>query len=296
MIELVAIAEMVDEPGHLRLGADQRAAVDQPAHLRRRQFARGCDAVDDLPLHRAQQILDLLALRCGHAGLGEEIGRRLVLLAMRKAGFDAELVEHAAQVGHLGIKPDQPDRPQWLQPDFVERRSEVIGPRAGAELAEAVGESDRELAFGAEIADRVAHLLAGREPEIVGAQLDIEPLDARILGGAIERVKKVAQRGLAAEHQLRQRVRAAALCQAAVEIGAQHDGARQARPACRKAPDRDARSDDREHRQETDRGKQADDKAAHQNSVLSLGNPPAAILALRGRVCEAFKIGRGSAT
>ena len=122
---------------------------------------------------------------------------------MGKAGEDAEPVERAAKERQVGVQPDEADRSQGLQPDFVKRGGEIIGPGPRTELAEAVGEDNRELALGAEVADRIARLLAGGKPQLVLAKPGIEPLDAWVVAGALERIEKVAQCLLAAENQLR---------------------------------------------------------------------------------------------
>ncbi len=164
---LVAIADAVDEPRRLCLAGDEGSTVDQRGDLRLRQLAGAGDPANDLPGGRAQQILDLLALWCGHRGFGEGVHRGLVFLAMGEAGDDAESVERAAKKRAFAVQPDQPERSERLQPDLIERGGEIIGPGGRAELAEAVGEGDGELPFRTKIADRVTQFLAGGKAERV---------------------------------------------------------------------------------------------------------------------------------
>ncbi len=263
---LVPIAEAIDEVRRQRLVGEKRSAVDQLGNLRLRQLAGGGDAAHDLSGGRAQQILNFLALRRGHRGLGEAVHRSLVFLAMSKAGEDAEAVERAAEERDFAVQADQAERPQRLQPDLVERGREIIGPGAGAELAEAVGEDDREFAFRAKIGNRVAQFLAGGETERVAAQPDVETLHPRIVAGALQRIEKIAQRLLAAENELRHRALTGSRGEAAAQFGVQHDRLRQGGLAQGEAPDHKTAADKGEHRDDADRGEEAEHKTAHGDS------------------------------
>src|SRR3954454_2954918 len=105
---------------------------------------------------------------------------------MVEAGFDPEPVERAADERHLGAQPGQPKIAEWLQPDLVEHTGEVIRAGARAELAEALGEGDRELVLGTKRPDRVPHLLNLGQTQRIVAEPDIEALDARIVGAALQ--------------------------------------------------------------------------------------------------------------
>ena len=251
---LVAIADAIDEPRRLGLLGEERPAIDQRLHLALGEMPGLGDAAGDLAGNRAEQALDLLALRRCHLGLGQEVRGALVLLAAREAGFDPEAVERAAQERHLGVQADQSDSAQRLEPDFIEGRGEVIGSGAAAELAKAFGKGDGEFALAAEGGDRVAHLLDLREAERIAVDMGVEPFDPRILAGAFERVEKAAQCRFAADHQLGERV-LAPFHQAAAKIRRQDHTAGEGGLARRDAPHRDPGADNHERDNDADNGK-----------------------------------------
>src|SRR5205807_2377401 len=148
----------------------------------------------------------------------------------------------------------EPDRAQGLQPDLVKRGGEIIGPRAAAEFAKALGEGDRELAAGAERLDRVAQLLDLGEPERITVDMGIEAPHSRIFGGALDRIEKAAHRLFAAGEQLAHLVLARTFDEVAAELGGQDDRFGQGRPARRDAPDRDPAAKDHERGDNPDRG------------------------------------------
>src|SRR6185437_15759740 len=124
---------------------------------------------------------------------------RLVLGAMLEAWLDAELVERAAEERHLDAQAHQPDLAEGLQPQLVEGRAQVIRAGARAELAEAVGIAEGELALGSEGADGVTQLLDLRGADLALAEACHQPFDARIVAGALQRVEHVAEIALLAQ-------------------------------------------------------------------------------------------------
>ena len=232
-------------------------------------MARLGDAVRDLTGHRAEQIVELFALRGRHLGFGQYVRRGFVLLTMLETRLDADPVEQAPQKRRFRAQTREPDRAQGLQPDLVKRGGEIIGPRAAAEFAEALGEGDRELAAGAERLDRVAQLLDLGEPERITVDMGIEAADARIFGGALDRIEKAAHRLFAAGEQLAHLVLAWAFEEVAAELGGQDDRFRQGRPARRDAPDRDPGAKDHERGDNADRGKDTQHNATHDESTRS---------------------------
>jgi len=193
---LVAIADIADKTERLRLVGGERCAIDSRRDIFRRQLARLGDATIDLPGDRRQQRLDLLALRPRHRGFGKTVHRRFEFLAVLEIRGDAELVEKAAQKWRLTPQAGQANLPQRLQPDLVAGGREVIRPGAGATLAKRIGEGHHEFALGAKRRDRVAHLLGLRQAQRIVAELDVKGFDPRIVGGAVERIDKIAQRCL----------------------------------------------------------------------------------------------------
>src|SRR6185312_5481234 len=177
----------------------ERALVDQLAHLAGVKAAPFGNAAHQLLEDRMQQRVGLLAMRRRHLRLGQDVHRGLVLGAMIEARLDAELVERAAEERRLDAQADQPDLAEGLQPQLVEGRAQVIGARAGAELAEAVGITESELALGAKGGDGVAQLLDLRRAGLACAEARHQPLDAWIVAGALERVEHVAEIALFAE-------------------------------------------------------------------------------------------------
>ncbi len=214
---------------------------------------------------------------------------------MGEGRLDAELVEDVAEERHFRLQPDQPDRAQRLQPDFIERGGQVIGAGARPELAETLGKGDRELALGAERGDRVAHLLAGRQADRVAANAGIDALDPVVAAGAVQCVEKIAQGRRTAEGEGRQRVGLWPLGEALAEIDGQDDRVGQARLRPGKPPCRHPDSDDQHGGRQPQQGEQANDKATHGNSFAA-GIFLATILSARYAGREAFKIAPAGVT
>src|SRR6516164_10168271 len=197
--DFVTITQVIDELRLTRFIGKEGAAVNRVADLGLRQFAALGDPMDDLPADRSEQRVDLLAMRRGHLGFGQAVHRGLEFLAMVEFRDDPKKVEGALEEWDLGIKARQADIPHRLQPDLVERRREIIGPRPGAEFTKAVGKGQRKLAFGPKSGDRVAQFLNFGETELVVADAREKHFDARITRGGLDPVEDVAQAWLAAE-------------------------------------------------------------------------------------------------
>ena len=247
--QLVAVAETVDQSCLHRLLGEQGPAVDRLPHLAFGQFPPQGDALDNLPGDRRQQRLDLLAMRRGHLGLGQQVHRGLVLLAMIEFGDDPEEVERSLDERRFRVEPGQADIADWLQPDLVERRRQIIGPRSRAKLAKAVGKSYGELALASERRDCVADLLDLGQTELVITEAGEQDLDPRIVGGGFDRIEKVTQCRLAAGNQTQQRVFACAFGQILRQIHGQDDVARERRDRRLQSGDDDQDAGDEQHRE-----------------------------------------------
>ena len=104
--------------------------------------------------------------------------------------------------GDLGVQPDQA-RP-IPRAAARSRRTRWRDNRAGCPAPNSPKLSVKataNLPLRAEGGDRVAHLLHRGEAELVAAEPGVEPLDPRIVAGALERVEEVAHRLLAAEQR-----------------------------------------------------------------------------------------------
>jgi hypothetical protein len=217
-VDLVAVAEVVDELLLGRLGAEERAAVDEGADGGGVELPALGDAADQLAVHRLQDGAEGLLVGGGVGALGVAVEGVLVLVAVVHADVDLEEVEGAAEEPGLGEQAGQADVAGGLQPDLVEGGGEVVALVAGVELAEGLGEGDREFAGGAEGGDGVAQLLgrghAGAGAADAGDQAD----DAVVAGGALEGGDDVGQAGVAAAEQLADRVAAGAVGERSLEV------------------------------------------------------------------------------
>ena len=94
---LVAVADAIDDMRLFRLVGEERSLVDQALHLALGEMTGLGDAMGDLTGHRAEQIVELFALRRGHLGFGQYVRRGFVLLTMLETRLDADPVEQAPQ-------------------------------------------------------------------------------------------------------------------------------------------------------------------------------------------------------
>ena len=277
---LVAVAEPIDQLCLDRLLRKERAAVDQVAHLGIRQFAALRDPVDDLSRNRAEQRLDLLAMRRGHLGFGQHIHRGLEFFAMIELRDDPEKIEGALQERGIGIETGQADIAHRLQPDLVERGCEIIWPGSGAELAEAVGESERELALAAERGDRVAHFLDPGEAHLVVADPGEQYLDAGIVAGGLDRIEEIAQGRLRADQEPHDRLFAGAFRQIPGQIDGQENVAGKRRHRRPQAADQQHDAGDEQHGREADDRKKAYKETPHAWSVSEISGPISSLIRL----------------
>jgi len=260
---LVTIAEPVDEFRLDRLLPQKRPAIDRGSHVVLRQFAVPSDPADDLTGNGAEQSLDLLAMRRRHLAFGQDVHRGLVLLAMIKFGDDTENVEGALEERRVGIEPGQADISQRLQPDFVERGGQIIRPGSRTELAKAVGEGQREFAFGAEIGDRIADLLNVGAAEPILADAREQHLDARVVTGGLDRIERIPQCRPGAEHQPPQGILGRAFRKLTRQVGRQDDVCGQRRYRRPQAADGEQTPGKQQHRKKADNGEKTHEQTTH---------------------------------
>ena len=136
---------------------------------------------------------------------------------------DPEKVEGALEEWDLRVEAGQTDIPHRLQPDLIERRGEIIGPRPRSELAKAVGKSQSKLTLCPKGGDRVAQFLNFAETELVVADARNKAFDPRVSRGRLDRVEDIAQGRFAADEQPQQAVLVRSLSQLMGEIDAQND-------------------------------------------------------------------------
>src|SRR6516225_12081091 len=223
--DFVTITQVIDELRLTRFIGKEGAAVNRVADLGLRQFAALRDPMDDLPSDRSEQRVDLLAMRRRHLGFGQAIHRGLELFAMFEFRGDPEKVEGAFEEWNLGIESGQADISHRLQPNLVERRCEIIGPRPRAELAKAVGKGQSKLALGTKRTNRVTQFLNFAEAKLVIADAREEHFDTRIARGGLDPVEDITQGGLGADKKPQQAVLTGPFCKALRQIDSQDDDA-----------------------------------------------------------------------
>ena len=125
-VDLVAIAELVDEARLARLDRGARAGVDQFANTRGVDAASAGDGVDRVVEDRLRDAICGLMVRVGELGAHDPVRSVLVLVTLLELGLDAELVEDAAQECRFGRDAEQSQPAAGLQPDLVERRGEDV--------------------------------------------------------------------------------------------------------------------------------------------------------------------------
>ena len=270
---LVAIAEPIDELRLERLVGEQRRR-DRSARAPRRGGSLRPAAMPSTicPEIEASSVLDLLALRRRSSWFRSERSAA-VLYSSRWSNSGAMPSRSSVPLKkrRLGTQPDQADAAHRLQPDLVERGGQIIGAGAGAELAEAVGIGDRELALGAEGGDRVAQLCASASPISSSPTRARRPLTRGSSPARLDRVENVAQRRLGAEDQLPTALLAGARRRSPGQIEPTGRCCRGA-TACPAADrnDRDPRTTTTNRTSENpDRREKADDEAAHRSVVVS---------------------------
>jgi hypothetical protein len=129
-IELVVIAELIDQLGRHRLCPQQRPPINRRPHFRFRELARITDRPHQLPVDAVADLGHRLAVSRGKRLLGEHVERVFVLLALIHPRLYAHLVEHAAQKRRLQKQPGQANIPRRLHPHFIERRRQIVGPES----------------------------------------------------------------------------------------------------------------------------------------------------------------------
>ena len=184
-------------PSFLASAALHGALSIQRRTTRRVLLAVGGDAVDHLRQPGIGQLLQVLAQRRRHRGLGEEIGRALELLALADLRLDAQPVERGAQERLLHHEAHGRDFARRLQEDAVGAGGDVVVQGAVAALAEGLGEGMDRLAAALEARDRVADLLRLGDVERPATDLQHHALDAAVVGGGLQAQHDVLDRRLA---------------------------------------------------------------------------------------------------
>ena len=95
-VDLVAVAERVDQTGLHRLRADEGPLVDQRAHVGGADTAAVGDPLGELLGDRVDQPLLRFLVRRVETALGQDVHGVLVLMPLGELVFDADLVQRAA--------------------------------------------------------------------------------------------------------------------------------------------------------------------------------------------------------
>ena len=146
LVDLVPVAELVDQTLGQRVGGQERAPVEQRAGLLDGLAAAFGDGRAQLFHDGDRQAFSGLARRSGEAALGQVVGRRLVLVPFGALEPDADLGQRVVQEQLLDGHPGQSQGAGRLQVDPVERGGQVVGHVPVRELAERLGPGHGELA------------------------------------------------------------------------------------------------------------------------------------------------------
>src|SRR5690606_19938206 len=172
-VDLVAVAEPVDEVLLQGLARQERAAVHQLADLVLRQVPAGGDRRGDL-LDDGGDEPPRRLLVLGRVALARDrVRHRLVLVPLAEPGLDARLLQRAREERLLQRHADQADLPGGLEVDPVEGGGEVVGDGAAAALAVRLGPRDGELARLPQRLHGLAQFLDEGQPD-AAADLDDE--------------------------------------------------------------------------------------------------------------------------
>ncbi len=194
-VDLVAVAERVDQSGLYRLRADEGPLVDQRAHARPQSRAAVGDPLRELLRDRVDHPLLRLFVRRVEAALGQHVPRVLVLMPLGELVFDAELVQRATVEHDFHGDPREAEVARRLQVDLLEGGGKVVGQVAWRELTVAFRPRDRGLARFAEIGDGVAQFLDPGQPDAPAADLRHEGLHPVVGLGPAQRVDHIADDG-----------------------------------------------------------------------------------------------------
>src|SRR6185437_4073957 len=82
--------------------------------------------LDELSIQAIDELLQVLARRSRHVGLGEGIGRTLVFVALAAFHADAELVETALEERRFDGKTGNAETAAGLQPKVIEGSCEIV--------------------------------------------------------------------------------------------------------------------------------------------------------------------------
>ena len=173
-VDLVAVAEAVDETRLEGLAGEQRRPVDQ-ALAPRPGRGSGLAAMAATSCSITDCTTRSVASRWAAVNPRSVKTLPAFLYSWRWAIWgDPGLVEHAPQERHLGGDAGEAQITRRLEPDLLEARRQEVRDAAVAELPEGLAQATVSLPWVAEVADRVLQLLglcqAQRRPR--PAQLD----------------------------------------------------------------------------------------------------------------------------
>jgi hypothetical protein len=191
-VDLVAVAEPVDQSRCDGLLRRQRRALDDLPDLRRLEAPGGGHVRDDRLRGRLSKPTRHLATGVGHAGAEEGVRCGLVLVALGELRLDAEAVERPADEERVCDDPGEAEVARRLEPDLLERRGEVVADVRRAHLAEALGPGDGRFPGRAEPPDGVAQLARMGEADRALSDMGDESDDMRVARRAREPVDQPA--------------------------------------------------------------------------------------------------------
>ena len=185
-VDLVAVAETVDEAGPPGLLGRPGPGVDERADLVGGEPATRGDGPDGLVDQGAAQALQRLPVRGRQLGPGDAVDRVLVLVATLQLRLHAELVERPAQERRLERDAEEVQVAARLQPELVERARQHVRRQVAGPLPEALRPRDGGLAAGGERRHPEPELL-GERPRQGAADLGDEPHDAAVGARLVQR-------------------------------------------------------------------------------------------------------------
>ena len=224
-VDFVPVEQAIDEAVPQGIGRREGSAIEEVCELCRRHVAATANTGDDLIELRLHQCLHRLAMGIAELTPEEHVGDALVLLALEKPGFDAELVQGASHERAFVGQTSEAQITGGLQVDLFEGAGQVVGSRPRTEFSEGLRKGDSEFSGCDEIGDGIADFLNSRQPHWSGADLGNQPDDALIPGGAVQGVGDIAQGEwfLRQKERLRDRILGQVLEQPSFEVDFKDD-------------------------------------------------------------------------
>ena len=233
-VDLVAVADVVDQARCERLGRGERCPRHGGPHVVAAEGAAGGDARDGVVDDRVGHPLHHLAVGGAHLGGRELVGGRLVLVALAELRVDAQLLQATAQQRDAQVHAGQAERTRRLDPHLAGVDGEPVAGQAAGELAERRRPRDRRLVLR-EVGDHGAHLVGDAQRERARTDVDEQPEHVVVGGREAKPVADRAQRGRVARAQRLERVAWRSGLQSVAEVELEHG----ARPARTEAGDRE---------------------------------------------------------